>query len=243
MTEQCVQITRNCSGELDLNELDINEGTENHSLVDPKKISTIIKYEPPKYLFNIKLLKNSSFLNDSLLLRNNVQQVRTLLTLMKTDADTWSQVFRGYELCHGRDVLHTCVGENNTCATYNLRTLSYNPSPFTENVVGFELQKTSMNLNLTILIMLRNDFNNQSKVVRLPITSVAFFDALFNIIEFYRLNTESNINILTELAHYGYTFPELQVHRPILIVREHYKKHEIRNGTHYNTTYLNVTTQ
>ncbi|AAK57161.1 T115 [Tupaiid betaherpesvirus 1] len=123
------------------------------------------------------------FLDALALLYNNEDQLRVLLTLLRSDrAPDWIKLLHGYGDCVSHSTVYTCVADR--CREHDLTRLQYTRTLFTEDVLGFELRPP---FGLSVLVALRNKNTKTESAVRIALDQIALFDAVFNVIKHYLL--------------------------------------------------------
>ncbi|AGE11578.1 GP115 [Caviid betaherpesvirus 2] len=169
---------------------------------DRWKYSELIRYEKPTGdLRHDKLIHvDREFLDIVSLLHNNENQLRTLLTIFRSDsAPPWVKFMRGYSQCLDHPIIYTCVEEK--CQQYNLEELPYGKDIFLENVVGFDLGAPPH--NMSVLIAVSNTKPKITKVLRITSTSLTLFDALYNtVLTFFRSIGARNVDVVRRLILY-----------------------------------------
>lgn len=140
--------------------------------------SSLIRYRRERGMLRIPLEVTDDFLFQLVLLHNNTEQLRVLLTLLRSlRGEDWMSFLAGYNEC-GRpnSNIFTCV--NDVCTQHDLLDLKYTNDLFAEDVIGLELFPPAM----FILVLLRNKATKTSGVVRLEAETVSLLDATYNLV-------------------------------------------------------------
>lgn len=137
------------------------------------------------------------------LLYNNTDQLRVLLTLMRSDREKdWITIFGGYGECDDPEpIVFTCV--NNVCSQNNILTLNYTNDPFTEDVLGLELSPP----NAFVLVLVRNEQTGEQAVLRVPTESMSLLDATYNLVRLTLTSSHLDPCLSDTLLAYRRLFP------------------------------------
>lgn len=140
--------------------------------------SSLIKYRRQRGRLHLPVEVNDDFIQHLLLLHNNTDQLRVLLTLLRgVRGRDWMSFLAGYNECERpNSVIYTCV--NDTCEGHDLLRLRYTTDVFAENVIGLELAPPAVFL----LVLLRNNATKTSGVVRIRAETASFLDATYNLL-------------------------------------------------------------
>lgn len=170
------------------------------------EFSTLIKYKRAYGGFPSPIQVDDEFLKQLVLLYNNENQLRVLLTLLKSKREKdWLSFLNGYNECdyHYRSSIFTCVDD--TCTEHNLLKLNYTNDVFAENVVGLDISPPS----LYVLVLLRNNKTNTEEVVRVPTISMSLFDAAYNLVRSITEITGLGQDLSDTVRDYRKLFPTL----------------------------------
>lgn len=160
--------------------------------------SSLLRYAPRQGTVNGVIRVDEQFLSAVELLYNNEEQIRVLLTLLRSDqAPAWMRLMRGYEDCVTDTSVFTCV--QNRCREADLAALPYENTIFTEDVMGFEI--TSNPFSMSVILRARNAYTGADRAIRLPRVHIGLFDALFNIVrQFFLDRRVTDAPIIRKLA-------------------------------------------
>lgn len=181
---ECADAVRRCQYGIDGSSILRTEAVGQR--LDPRSwiFSKLLQYSPANRSVESTVRVDETFLSTLELLYNNEDQLRTLLTLLKSDhSPPWLKFMRGYGECVRRDVIFTCVRDR--CREYDMNALEYANTIFTENVVGFESFEDPF--RFSVMLALKNRYTKTEKVVRVPVKSMSLFDAVFNTVKHYLL--------------------------------------------------------
>ncbi|AKB93302.1 B115 [Murid betaherpesvirus 8] len=170
------------------------------------QFSTLIKYKRAYGGFPSPIKVDDEFLKQLALLYNNENQLRVLLTLLKSKREKdWLSFLNGYNECdyHYKSSIFTCV--NDTCTEHNLLKLNYTNDVFAENVIGFDISPPS----LYVLVLLRNNKTNTEEVIRVPTISMSLFDATYNLVRSITEITGFGQDLSDTVRDYRKLFPTL----------------------------------
>lgn len=140
--------------------------------------SSLIRYRQERGMLRVPLEVTDDFLFQLVLLHNNTEQLRVLLTLLRSiRGEDWMSYLAGYNECgHPNSNIFTCV--HDVCTQHDLLRLEYTNDLFVEDVIGFELFPPVM----AVLVLLRNKATKTSGVVRLKAETVSLLDATYNLV-------------------------------------------------------------
>lgn len=148
---------------------------------DPSRYSNLIRFTRSHDVnsnLHAPLELDEELIRHLTLLYNNNEQLRVLLTLMRSDRKKdWLTFIGGYGQCDEPDTtVFTCV--NNTCSHNDLLSLDYTDDLFTEDVLGLELSPP----RAFVLVLVRNNHTRERAVLRVPTESMSLLDAAYNLI-------------------------------------------------------------
>lgn len=160
------------------------EGVGEPLVSDVNGFSQLIRYKHANRSVQGPIKVDTDFLSAVEILYNNEQQLRALLTLIKSEGSpAWVRFVQSYDDCAGRSAIFTCI--RSTCREYDLTRLRYVSTIFTENVVGFQLREKPFELH--VIIGLWNKYTRSHKTVRVNASHIYMFDAVFNAIKHFLL--------------------------------------------------------
>lgn len=174
-------------------------GTPMADNVSRHSFSQLLRYEPKDRVVSGPIAVNDAFLTSIELLYNNSDQLRTLLTLLRSDApQPWIKFMRGYSSCTKHSIIFTCYRD--ICEEHDLTKLSYVPNIFAEDIVGFEMR---VPFNMSVIVAARNRFSKTVAPIRIPVNSIGLFNAVFNAVKyFFRSNGMRDAPVLRHLDEY-----------------------------------------
>lgn len=146
---------------------------------------------------------DDEFLDQLTLLYDNEEQLRVLLTLMRSFREKdWITFLGGYTGCEkSNPFIYTCV--NDECNQHNLLKLNYTNDLFSENVIGFDLSPPF----LFVLVLIRNNRTQTEAVVRVPTNSISILDATYNLLRIVLDLTHLGTDLVETLSEYRDLFP------------------------------------
>lgn len=170
---------------------------------------------------HVPLELDENLLQHLSLLYNNTDQLRVLLTLMRSDREKdWITIFGGYGECDDPEpIVFTCV--NNVCSQNNVLTLNYTNDLFTEDVLGLELSPP----NAFVLVLVRNEQTREQTVLRIPTESMSLLDATYNLVRLTLASSSLDPCLSETLSAYRRLFPSAfpSVDAVRLSIRHHSK--------------------
>lgn len=141
--------------------------------------SSILRYVPRNGTVRGPIRVDADFLSTVELLYNNDEQLRVLLTLLRSDqAQSWVKYLRGYGVCATHSIILTCVSGH--CVEHDLNELPYTNSIFAEDVLGFQL--SSQPFGLRVVLAARNRKTKADRALSLRTDSIGLFDAIYNVV-------------------------------------------------------------
>ncbi|QQL11511.1 Rh147 [macacine betaherpesvirus 3] len=207
----CLELTRRCfTGE--------TFSPEDDSWVKPLievshpdgNLSQLLRYTPITKHAASTIPLDDTFMDFVALLHNNRAQLRTLLTLLKSDgAPTWMKIMQGYSECGDTGSIYTCV--DNVCRAYDLRYLTYSNSIFTENVLGFDFGHKGQ---FAALVVVRHEDIKMHRPVRIPVATRAdrnglqLFYALYNLVRELLVRHDLDTALIDRLDKYYLDIPD-----------------------------------
>ncbi|CCE57272.1 M115 protein [Murid betaherpesvirus 1] len=187
---------------------------------DPYRFSTMIRFKRSYGELPLPIELNDEFLEQLSLLHNNTDQLRVLLTLMRTSrASDWMSFLGGYTQCDApKSVVFTCV--ESVCYEHDLMRLNYTTDLFTENVLGLDVSPPV----LSVLVLLRNNHTKAESVVRVPTSSMSLLDGTYNLLRTILGHMSLDTDLIGVLRSYRDRFPAVfSVSDQIKITRQHYR--------------------
>ncbi|AFK83949.1 B115 [miniopterid betaherpesvirus 1] len=195
------------------------EGVGETIIKNDRIFSQLIRYTPERRHIQTPIEVNEDFLSSLELLYNNDNQLRVLLSLMRSDfPHPWIKLMRGYGSCADYSIIFTCV--NDVCQEHDLSKLQYASSIFTEDVIGFELKHNPF--SLTVLLAVRNKSTKTNKVITIPASNIGLFNALFNSVKyFFIIHNMRDAPLLRKFTEYFLALDKPYRERPIanLLIR------------------------
>nr|WEG68965.1 envelope glycoprotein L [Mastomys natalensis cytomegalovirus 1]WEG71193.1 envelope glycoprotein L [Mastomys natalensis cytomegalovirus 1] len=171
---------------------------------DPS-FSNLIRFRRRVGMFPTPVEINDNFLEQLTLLYNNADQLRVMLSLMRSHRELdWLYFVNGYTACDkASPFIFTCI--NDTCTEYNLLRLNYTNDLFSENVIGFDLFPPF----LFVLVLLRNKSTDTEAVIRIPTDSISLLDATYNLMRSVSDTSDFGYELVETLLEYRDLFPTL----------------------------------
>lgn len=172
----------------------------------PSRYSNLIRYLR-KYSaspnLHVPIGLNQEFIEHLALLYNNDDQLRVLLTLLRSDQrKDWLTFLGGYGRCDDfRPAVFTCI--NDTCSHNDLLSLDYTHDIFTEDVVGLELSPPKA----FVLVLVRNNQTRKRKILRISTESMSLLDATYNLMHAVLGLTRLDSRLSQTLLAYRHQFP------------------------------------
>nr|WEG69793.1 envelope glycoprotein L [Mastomys natalensis cytomegalovirus 3]WEG69933.1 envelope glycoprotein L [Mastomys natalensis cytomegalovirus 3]WEG70073.1 envelope glycoprotein L [Mastomys natalensis cytomegalovirus 3]WEG70213.1 envelope glycoprotein L [Mastomys natalensis cytomegalovirus 3]WEG70353.1 envelope glycoprotein L [Mastomys natalensis cytomegalovirus 3] len=195
------------------------------------RYSNLIRFVRQPEMLSSPIEINDDFLEQLTLLYNNEDQLRVLLTLLRSKRQKdWLSFLGGYLECDlPHSTIFTCV--NDTCTYQNLLELNYTNDIFSENVLGLDVSPPS----LSVLVYLRNNNTNTEAVIRVPTTSMSLLDATYNLMHTILQNTHEN-DFIKILHEYRNCFPALFPSSELSKLTRHRKKQRTNGVKRFNST-------
>lgn len=170
---------------------------------DPILFSNLIRFKRQYGNLPSPINIDDDFLTQLTLLYDNEEQLRVLLTLLRSYRQKdWMTFLGGYTGCEkSNPFIYTCI--NNACNQHNLLKLNYTNDLFSENVIGFDLYPPF----LFVLVLIRNNKTQAEAVIRIPTTSISVLDATYNLIRSISDITRLGTDLVNTLSYYRELFP------------------------------------
>ncbi|APZ76314.1 envelope glycoprotein L [Murid herpesvirus 3] len=210
----CINLAQSCAQS---KEIKLLENSTDNVITNYSAISYLLSYDPQHSDINPSTVVTQDFMKHFKLLKDNPNQLRVLLTLIKDKTNTnLAKVFSKITTC-SRNIIYTC--SNNICKTHDLNNLLYTPNIFIENIKTINITFVPQ-FKLTFTVILINPINNEKCESVIDYDNLQTYDAIYNSLKYFSISAGIELPILKSLDKMAPNLPGRTKTTHILIRQE-----------------------